>query len=154
MLIFLSIWFAFWTVGGVTAVLFLLHPDSGPPVLIMVFWLIVWAAAELSVAYIWLWSAFGKELVTVGNGNLVLKKDILGYGRAKVFPVSQVSNLRASGLFGSFLQGWGWSGMAKFYGLSGGVIAFESGGKTHRFGIQLEEDEARQVAAELANHLR
>ncbi len=151
MLIFFSFWFVCWTVGGVTAVVFLLHPDSGPPVLLMVLWLVVWAAAELGVGYVWLWRAFGKELVTVGYGNLILKKDILGYGRSKVFPVSQVSNLRASGLFGSFLRGWGWS---KFYGLSGGVIAFESGGKTHRFGIELEEDEARQVVAELANHLR
>ena len=35
--------------------------------------------------------------------------------------------------------------MLKFYGLTGGVVAFESGGKTHRFGIQLEKDEAAKL---------
>jgi hypothetical protein len=114
-------------------------------------WLVFWAAAGLWTAYVCLWMAFGRELVTVSYGNLILKMDILGYGRSKVFPVSQVLNLRASGLFGSFLQGW--SGTWNAYGLSGGVIAFESGGKTHRFGIQLEEDEAQEVVAQLAKHL-
>jgi len=115
-----------------------------------VVWLVFWAAAWLWAAYALLWNVFGKELVTVDSGNLVLKMDFLGYGRSKVFPVSQVSSLRASGLFGSDLQRssatWAW-------GLGGGVITFESGGKTHRFGIQLEESEAQEVVGLLAEHL-
>ncbi len=117
----------------------------------MVVWLVFWGAAWLWTAYVWLWMAFGKELVTISYGNLVLRMDILGYGRSKVFPVSEVSNLRASGLFGSPLRGWSRAWDA--YGLSGGVIAFDSGGKTHRFGVQLEEDEAQHVVAQLAEHL-
>lgn len=107
---------------------------------------------ELFVPYAWLWNAFGKEVVTVRVGTLVLKRDILGFGRSRVFPVSEISHLRASGLFGSsFLRGW--AGGLNYWGLSGGVIVFESGGKTHRFGIHLEEDEARHVVEELVKYL-
>lgn len=126
-------------------------PHSGQPALFMVLWLVGWAFGELFVPYAWLWNAFGKEVVTVRVGTLVLKRDILGFGRSRVFPVSEISHLRASGLFGSFLLGW--AGGLNYWGLSGGVIVFESGGKTHRFGIHLEEDEARQVVAELVRYL-
>ena len=149
-LLFLPLWLAGWTVVGGLVARSLQHPDW-PLSLFMVLWLVLWVAGGLRAAYAWLWMAFGKELVTVSYGNLVLKMDILGYGRSKIFPVSEVSNLRASGLFGSLLRGW--SGARDPYGLSGGVIAFESGGKTHKFGIQLEEHEAQDVVARLAEHL-
>jgi len=150
---FLPIWFAGWTVGGVLAIRSLLHPGffrPQPPDLFMAVWLVFWAAAEVWVAYALLWNAFGKELVTVGHGHLILKMDILGCGRSKVFPVSQVLNLSARGLFGSALQR---SSRTWMWGLGGGVIAFESGGKTHRFGMWLEEEEAQEVVAQLAEHL-
>ena len=151
MLILLPVWLAGWTLGGILAFWQLMHADAEIPAIAMSLWLVAWAAGELGASYLWLWSAFGKEILTVSNGNLVLKTDILGHGKSKVFPVSQITNLRASGLFGSFHN---WSGMAKFYGLSGGVIVFESEGRTFRFGKLLEEDEAQQVVYELANHLR
>lgn len=147
MLLFLPLWLAGWTQGGVLEIRSLLDPHSGQPALFMVLWLVLWAFAELFVAYAWLWNAFGKEVVTVRLGNLVLKRDILGFGRSRLFPVSEISHLRSSGLFGSFRLGW--AGTLNFWGLSGGMIAFESGRKTHRFGIHLEEDEATQVVAEL-----
>lgn len=152
-LLFLPIWFAGWTVGGVLAIRSLLHPGFFRfqlPDLFMAVWLVFWTAAEVWAAYALLRNAFGKELATVGDGNLILKMDILGYGRSKVFPVSQVSNLRARGLFGSALQR---SSGTWMWGLGGGVIAFESGGKTHRFGMWLEENEAQEVVARLAEHL-
>lgn len=151
MLLFLPLWLAGWTVGGVLAIRSLLDPHSGQPALFIVLWLVAWTFGELFVPYAWLWNAFGKEVVTVRVGTLVLKRDILGFGRSRVFPVSEISHLRASGLFGSFLLGW--AGGLNYWGLSGGVIVFDSGGKTHRFGIHLEEDEARQVVEELVKYL-
>jgi hypothetical protein len=117
----------------------------------MAVWLVLWAAGWLWTAYVWLWSAFGKEVVTVGYGDLILKRDILGCGRRRVFPVSEVSNLRARDLRGAAPQRR--SGPQSLFDLSGGVIAFDSGGQTHRFGIQLGDNEAQEVVARLAEHL-
>ena len=134
----------------ILAVVSRLQP-SWPPDVFMVFWLVFLAAYGLGIAYLWLWIAFGKELVTVRQGNLILKKDIMGFGRRKVFPVSEVSNLRANGPFGSRVENL--PTQIDYLGFRGGVIAFESRGKTHKFGIQLEEQEAREVFAKLAQRL-
>lgn len=152
-LLFGPVMVVLWALGAVLVVGLQSKPGVRPPDLfsdlIMAFWWIFWAAWGLGVAYVWLWVAFGKELVTVRYGNLVLKKDILGFGRSKAFPVSSVSNLRASGPFGSRVVRC----QIDVYAFRGGVITFESGGKTHRFGIQLEEGEAREVVAQLAERL-
>jgi len=135
---------------GVLAVSWL-QPSFWPQDVFMAFWLVFLAAYGLGIAYLWLWIAFGKELVTVRQGNLILKKDIMGFGRRKVFPVSEVSNLRANGPFGSRVENL--PTQIDYLGFRGGVIAFESRGKTHKFGIQLEEQEAREVFAKLAQRL-
>jgi hypothetical protein len=150
MLLILPLWLAGWTFGGFMALKVILHPKPETPVLFFCIWMVGWAAGEAWALYMFLWTAFGKEVVTAGDGNLVLRKDILGYGRSRVFPISQVQNLRASGLFGS-LQGW--SGMMRLYGFSGGVIAFDVQNATQRFGIQLDENEAQEIIEELRSHL-
>jgi len=125
-----------------------------PPVWLGVIAVIAMLAMSGWILHIWLWQAFGKEVVTVGNGSLALGKNLFGFdrfARIRRFDIAQIQNLRASGPFGSFC---GWSSMLKFYGLTGGVVAFESGGKTHRFGIQLQEDEARQVVQDFQPYLR
>jgi hypothetical protein len=43
--------------------------------------------------------------------------------------------------------------VAELFGLSGGNIAFESRGKTHRFGIGLEESEAQTVVTDIQAQL-
>ena len=60
-------------------------------------------------------------------------------------------NLRAGGLFGSFFT---WSTMLKVYGLSGGVIAFECGGRTDRSGKLPEENEALEIVRQLGGRTR
>ena len=135
LLLFLPVWLAFWTVGGVLTVRSLLGPHSGPPALYVVLWLVLWAVAELGVAYAWLWNAFGKELVTVRHSDLVMKRDILGLGRSRAFSVSEISHLRTSGPFGSFLLGW--AGILNYWSLTGGMIAFESGERPTDLGYTL-----------------
>jgi hypothetical protein len=123
-------------------------PDGEGAFLIV--WLVMWAVGELFVAYTWLWNAFGKESVRVFSGLLTIKHDMLGLGRTRTFQIHEISNLRAVGLFGSMLSGA--SSMA-YWGISGGTVAFNYRGKTHRFGIQLEEDEALGVIERLRPYL-
>lgn len=139
-----------WGLGGTVAVYEVLRDKSGPPLAFLSVWLIAWAVVGLGAALFWLWFAFGREVVTIIEGQLILRNEILGRGRTRVFPLPQVTNLRSSGLFGSFFT---WSGMLKIYGLSGGVIAFECGGCPHRFGKLLEEDEAQEIVKQLRSRV-
>lgn len=59
--------------GGVQAIRSLLDPPSGQPAFFMALWRFWWAFAEVFIVFAWLWNAFGKEVVTVRLGNLVLK---------------------------------------------------------------------------------
>jgi hypothetical protein len=153
--IFWGLWVVIWFLGIVTfGVAMSESSQDRPPIPLAMLMLFGMAVVGGGVLCLWLWQTFGKEVVTVANGSVSLGKNVLGFSgfaRTRRFDIAQVQNLRASGLFGSFQN---WSGMLKFYGINGGVVAFESGGKTYRFGIQLEEDEARQVVQDLLPHLR
>jgi len=146
------LWLFCWWVGCAAGLIALLEagPDR-PPIFVLVLAPLGMVAIGAPYSYFVLWNIAGKEIVTIANGQLTITRDILGLDRAHSYPVNQIRNLRAAGLFGSF---YNWSGMMKFYGLSGGVVAFDCDGKTHRFGAHLEEDEARQVVESLQSHLR
>jgi hypothetical protein len=144
-LVFLPIWLAFWTFGGFAAIRqFVSDPTSRG---FLGIWLIAWLVAELLASYVWLWMAFGKEIIAVWQGALSLKRDIGGWGRAKLLRLHECRNLRASGSFGSPFS---FSESLRFWGVSGGTIAVDHQGRVIRFGIGLEETEAQAVVRELA----
>jgi len=151
LLLFLPVWLAGWTVGGIAAITQLLSKgtDPGGRVFLLV-WLVGWAFGEVFCCYLWLWNAFGKEIVRVGSGLLTMKRDVFGLGRARSFQTMEISDLRAAGFFGNMRSVS--SGMAQWE-ITGGTIAFDCNGKTNRFGIQLEEKEAREVVERLRPHL-
>jgi hypothetical protein len=104
----------------------------------------MWLAGELFAIYLFLWTAFGKELISVQSGTMAVRHDIFGYGRERRYQISKLENLRASGHFGSAMS---WSYSMAYYGISGGSIAFEYEGKTRRLGIGLKEGDANKLVA-------
>ena len=145
----LTLWIVGWTIAGAAVIVSLvsgnLH-DAG----FLLIWLAVWLFAEVFAGLAWLWHAFGREIVTVSGGTLTIKRDVFGFGPARAYDTGEVRNLRALGYFGSLMS---WSFGMVTWGLSGGTVAFGYRGKTHRFGIQLEEPEAEVVADALRPYL-
>lgn len=150
-LIFLPVWLTFWTFGGIMAIKWVLHPQSSTERGFISLWLVGWAAGESWALYSWLWTAFGKEILQVREGSLTVKRDVLGFGRGRSFPIGSVANLRASGLFPSTSH---WENYLTHVKLGGGTVGFDSQGKIVRFGIQLTEPEAQEVVRELKPWLR
>lgn len=145
-IIFLPFWLAGWTYGGIMAMKWILYPGPSTSRAFISIWLVGWALGEGWAIYQWFWTAFGKEIVQIREGNLTIKRNILGRGRMRIFPIGTVSNLRASGLFPSSSY---WENYLAPLKLGGGMIGFDSQGQTHRFGIQLTESEAQNVVQEL-----
>jgi CRISPR/Cas system CMR-associated protein Cmr3 (group 5 of RAMP superfamily) len=87
--------------------------------------------------------------IFVEKNREVLKNDILGFGFSKKYEIKKISNVRASGYFGTpdmfNLVVWN---------IVGGTIAFDYEGKTIRFGIALEEAEAKEAENILNNYLK
>jgi hypothetical protein len=146
-LIFLPIWLAGWTFGGVLAI----GAFFREPRLFLGVWLIGWLAGEAFAILAWSWAAFGEEVLTLGEGSLSLAKRIGPFQRLRRYPLHNSSNVRAAGWFASPTS---FADSLRPWGLTGGTVAFDHHGKSVRFGIGLPEHEARQVAAELAPYMR
>ena len=127
-----------------------IHPGPSTPRAFITLWLAGWLLGEVWAVYSWLWSGFGKEIVTIREGALSIRRDILGYGRTRSFPIGNVSNLRASGFFPSDSY---WSNYLVQLKLAGGTVGFDVQGQVKKFGIQLTEPEAQEVVRELKPYL-
>ncbi len=113
-------------------------------------WLCLWLLAEVFAVYTFFWMVAGAEIVTVDQRQLVIKRDIFGQGLTRAFALHELSNLRASGHFGSMFS---WTYNLEYWGLAGGTVAVDWRGKTQRFGIQLSEAEAQTVVHQLKEYL-
>jgi len=105
-------------------------------------WYGAMAIAGAWFAFCLTWLVVGREVIQLRDRALVIKRSIFGKGPSRSFAISGIIDLRASN--------FGVSSMSLSYsfarmGLVGGSIAFEYNGKTQRFGIDLEESDAKAL---------
>ena len=108
-------------------------------------WLVVAVVAGGTVVYDWLWNAIGREVVGVRPGVLVIRRDVAGLGLRREYRLAAVRHLRVSVRPPDAGR---WSNPIHF-GREPGVIAFDHGARTVRFGEGLDKAEASLVLAEL-----
>ncbi|RJP66362.1 MAG: hypothetical protein C4532_16245 [Candidatus Abyssobacteria bacterium SURF_17] len=149
-LLFLPVWLAGWTIGGITAFKQVVSDTPTEARTFLIVWLLGWFLGEVFAVYTWCWMAFGKEIIRVGSGLMTVRRAIGTLGRSKTFQTMYISDLRAVGYFGNLRS---LSTNMAMLSISGGTVAFDYQGKTHRFGIQLEEQEAREVVERLRPYL-
>jgi hypothetical protein len=148
-IVFLPFWLFFWTIGGGFAIVQFIR-GSGPRAFLGL-WLVGWLLGEVFAAFAWFWMVFGKEVVSVQRGVLGIARRIGRLGITKTYPLHECASLRAAGWFG---PPFSFSASLRPWRLFGGTIAFESSGKTVRFGVALEEVEAQSVVSELERYVR
>ena len=147
LILFLAVWLAGWAFGEFTVPteFFKGNPNSGSIIFTSV-WLVFWTIGGGFAIYTWLWNVAGKEIITINSLTLSTKKDLFGYGRVKEYEMSSVTNMRVSPQpFNPF----DFSSGLMFWGIGGGVIAFDYGAKTYRFGSGIDEAEANQILARI-----
>ena len=146
LLLFVSAWLVGWAMGEIMVVRQLLLGESEAPNLFLFAWLIMWTIGGGWALYTLLWNAIGKEILRLGPGVLATKHDVLGFGRTREYDLSHVKNLRVSP---HVHDPFGWSAGMRSWGSGGGVVAFDYGSKTFRFGSAIDEAEGFQVVEEL-----
>ncbi|MCP9462762.1 MAG: hypothetical protein NNA24_12040 [Nitrospira sp.] len=149
---FLGFWLCAWAVAEILIPLRFLEGEvpSGEWSL-MVGWFVVWTVAGVLALYAWLWQVMGKEIVTVQSGSLTLRRDVGGFGFDKVYGLDQVHELRAEP---ALFDPMDLSMALQLWGIGGGAIAFDYEGKTRRFGIGLDETEAKQAVTAIKKRWR
>ncbi len=148
----LGFWICCWAVAEVMVASQFLNGDAPPEgELFMLAWFGVWTVSGILAIYAWLWQVFGKEIVTVRGPMFKTRRDIGGFGFEKEYDLLQMRNLRVEPVgfnpldFSSSLQLWG---------IGGGVIAFDHGPRTYRFGAGFDEVEAKQAVTAIKERYR
>jgi hypothetical protein len=129
--LFLTAWLGGWAVGELTAGSSLLSFDfRSPGSWFMLFWLLGWTLGGAFAAFQVLWMIGGQERVTLRPDALVLKKNLSLVSRLRVGEETSGSLLRR--------QAWQTPGPK-----TSGLVAFDYGARTIRFGESIDEAEAR-----------
>jgi hypothetical protein len=141
----LGAWLGGWFFGEKSAIEQILrHREVGPD-FFLIFWLIGWTTGGAWALSTWLWMAFGKEVVLLRPQALLLRHEVLGVGRTREYDLSHVRNLRVAPETG---EPSGWRN-THFWGPGSGLVAFDYGARTCRFGAAVDEAEAAGIVADL-----
>lgn len=147
-MIFLVLWLCFWPLGEITAIRDLLggKPDDG--LFNTTIFLIFWTLGGVAVAYMLLWRMTGKEIIELTPRTLHYRKQMTGFGRSREYAAAHLHNFRpVTPVYEYDAEG------GRTNGLENGAISFDYGRSTHRFGLALDEADARRVIAELCGRV-
>jgi hypothetical protein len=144
---FLPVWLIGWVAGEVSVLTKVLNdPPSGGEGLFLIVWLVAWNVIGPLFTFFWLWNLAGKEIVTLDDEALTVRSALGPAGWTRNFDRHEVADVRVSPPATAEFRSLAWWP-------GGGMIAFDYGARTHRFGGGLDEAEAKQVAAELRRRL-
>lgn len=167
-LVILGFWLVGWTFGEVMAggiliagIIQLLSKPSEISLgsmaglsgggLFMLVWLTLWTIGGAFAIYTFLWQLMGKEIVEVSYETIKIQRAVAGLGRKREYLATYIKDLRVSPLAADSNYPFGWSRASNFYGLSGGLLAFDYGAKTFRFGSGVDEAEAKQILEKIVS---
>jgi hypothetical protein len=119
--------------------------EAGPPA----FFAVLWCVCGLPFVFALLWRLRGREEAELAARTLTLSKRLGRWGRSRSFARERIEGIRVSPEAGSVFDP---RSALRWMGFGGGVIAFDYGARTYRFG-DMEEAEAKHVVAALRQHL-
>lgn len=146
----LGVWLLGWTFCGVAVFTQLFEDFSREVKLALFIYMVFWMYFEYKIVYAFIWRKWGAELIRVDGDSLKIKKDIKGYGKVRSFLMDNIKNISLvdnPGTFASTINNSFWS-------TTGEKICFDYLNKTHYFGIQLNEEEARKLVSKLKSEIR
>jgi hypothetical protein len=146
---FLGVWLCGWIVGEVMVPISMFSSGHQAPIPFMIFWLAGWTVGGCFAGLTFLWQLLGREVVRVENSSIITKKAIGSWGRTKEFDLGHVKNLRVAPIGINMFDP---SAASQFWGMGGGIIAFDYGAKTFRFGRGIDEPEAKRLIEIIDRH--
>ncbi|HKY87783.1 MAG TPA: hypothetical protein VJL90_13555 [Pseudorhodoplanes sp.] len=144
--LFLLAWLGGWAVGMVSVTGKLSGPaESAGSVIFLLVWLAGWTAGGVGAMLAVTWFMVGREIVSVDDSELRYVRTYGLFSRKQEYNAASVKLLRVSpqhSYDGAHMSGFpGWSNT--------GMIAFDYGAATPRFGADIEEAEARKIVETL-----
>jgi hypothetical protein len=144
-------WLFLWTISGVIVLANYVTLANANIKIIVLVWLGFWAYFEFRTGKAFIFKKFGKEKIWVKNGKLNYWKDISGRGKKLEFDIELVKDLQLVEKnkrdFFQFMN-------ESFWVMGSESISFIYGIKTYRMGIQLNEEDAKELLKQLKHAMR
>ncbi len=115
-------------------------------------WLMGWTLGGLFVLRMLLWMAIGREVATIQNGTITIEYQNLILKGPKTYSLSDARNFRVSDVDSSysvFGTGFSWGSNGRRSIIQPGVIRFDYGMNTIKFGSGIDEAEGKHILNEL-----
>ncbi len=142
-MLFMMVWLCGWAVGEYFAVNTLL--SSNAPLFanaFILFWLAGWTFGGGLAFYTVLWQLMGREIIIAESGMLTIQRTVFGLGGKRQFETGSIKDMHFNPDQEVSLPG---ISHKKVSGRQGGKIRFDYGMKTIRFGMSIEEPEAKMI---------
>lgn len=116
-LVLLPLWMVGWAFGEI-AVLRILREGLEGPGLFLLVWFVFWTIGGVLAVVAWLWMIGGREILELHPSRLVQRHVLFGLARSRAFDVTNVRNVRVSPemITGSTMN-WGWRGRGVLGGM-------------------------------------
>jgi hypothetical protein len=154
--LFVTLFLCFWLCGWATGEFFVIAALLGLTVKgelavspFLLAWLAAWTIGGVFIIRFVLWSLRGKEIITIGKGELTIDKKAALFYKPKTYDLNQGKNFRCVDDSSGYYGAWGRRG-GNSYGLDNtGIIKFDYGMKTIRFGGNIDEAEGNYLLQKL-----
>ena len=150
-IIFLGAWLCAWCGGEIGVLSFVIKGvvfRHQPGVLFILVWLVAWSVGGVFAFRFFLWSIKGKEIITVGQGTLMIDKRAALFFKPKTYDLNEVRSIRIqedNSFYGSSGRRYG-----SYNALNaGGTIRFDYGLQTVKFAAGIDEAEAKYIIQQL-----
>lgn len=124
---------------------FLRGDVPGAAIPFLAFWLLGWTFGGGFALYLFWWSLVGRERVLLTPSRLSIRRELFGFGRVHEYAREHIRDVRVSP---TPYSPFDFSAGLRFWGIGGGIIAFDHGAATVRFGAGLDESEAKSIVAQ------
>lgn len=141
-IVFLTAWLVGWFIGEASVITTLFFDDT--PFFadaFLLFWLVGWTVGGTFCIAMLLWSIAGQEIIKVESGVIELGRQIFSLTKSKKYHINEVRYLTINPTPDYDI--WGMGSQRNLFGLKGGVLKFDYGLKTLKFGGGIDEAEGR-----------
>ncbi|MES2284454.1 MAG: hypothetical protein V4547_02115 [Bacteroidota bacterium] len=138
----LFLWFILWSISGIIVLSqYFIMPDPNTKTAIIV-WMGFWAYFEYKIFHAYLWRKSGKEKIKINDTKFLYKRDVSGRGKIKTYETDFIKDLRLiEPKENSFTENLNNS----YWVIGGEKLAFDYYGKEIKFGLQLDEVDAKAL---------
>lgn len=115
----------------------------------MIFWLCGWTVGGFFVIRNFFWNLLGKEVVLFSQGQVEIARKWELFSKAKTYDLNHVKNFRIQEEESRDSGFWGTSRNFGAWNSKSGTLRFDYGMRTIKFGIEMEEAEAKFILEKL-----